>query len=41
MSETGRLDLAKKSLDEMTDRLHDDDSVALVTFSDEAETVLR
>ncbi|UXX93465.1 von Willebrand factor type A domain-containing protein [Streptomyces sp. AD2-2] len=40
MSETGRLDLAKKSLDEMTDRLHDDDSVALVTFSDEAETVL-
>ncbi|MFJ8139252.1 von Willebrand factor type A domain-containing protein [Streptomyces sp. NPDC096013] len=40
MSEPGRLDLAKKSLDEMTDRLHDDDSVALVTFSDEAETVL-
>ncbi|MFG2373774.1 von Willebrand factor type A domain-containing protein [Streptomyces sp. NPDC048504] len=40
MSETGRLDLAKKSLDEMTDRLRDDDSVALVTFSDEAETVL-
>ncbi|MFJ3894041.1 von Willebrand factor type A domain-containing protein [Streptomyces sp. NPDC090083] len=40
MSEPGRLDLARKSLDEMTDRLHDDDSVALVTFSDEAETVL-
>ncbi|MFJ6898017.1 von Willebrand factor type A domain-containing protein [Streptomyces hokutonensis] len=40
MAETGRLDLAKKSLDEMTDRLRDDDSVALVTFSDEAETVL-
>ncbi|WP_329350825.1 VWA domain-containing protein [Streptomyces sp. NBC_01261] len=40
MSETGRLDLAKKSLDDMTDRLRDDDSVALVTFSDEAETVL-
>jgi len=40
MSETGRLDLAKKSLDEMTDRLRDDDSVALVSFSDEAETVL-
>lgn len=40
MSETGRLDLAKRSLDEMTDRLRDDDSVALVTFSDEAETVL-
>ncbi|MET7481459.1 von Willebrand factor type A domain-containing protein [Streptomyces sp. NPDC005538] len=40
MAETGRLDLAKKSLDEMTDRLRDDDSVALVTFSDEAATVL-
>ncbi|MEV0476525.1 vWA domain-containing protein [Streptomyces prunicolor] len=40
MAETGRLDLAKKSLDQMTDRLRDDDSVALVTFSDEAETVL-
>ncbi|MGC0331877.1 Ca-activated chloride channel family protein [Streptomyces sp. SAI-170] len=40
MSEPGRLDLAKESLDVMTDRLRDDDSVALVTFSDEAETVL-
>ncbi|AVH61433.1 MULTISPECIES: vWA domain-containing protein [Streptomyces] len=40
MAEPGRLDLAKDSLDVMTDRLRDDDSVALVTFSDEAETVL-
>ncbi|WP_369246713.1 von Willebrand factor type A domain-containing protein [Streptomyces sp. R41] len=40
MEEPGRLDLAKDSLDVMTDRLRDDDSVALVTFSDDAETVL-
>ncbi|GGM92205.1 vWA domain-containing protein [Streptomyces fuscichromogenes] len=40
MAEPGRLDLAKKSLDTMTDRLRDDDSVALVTFSERAETVL-
>ncbi|MFJ4786464.1 von Willebrand factor type A domain-containing protein [Streptomyces sp. NPDC088794] len=40
MSEEGRLDLAQKSLDTMTDRLRDDDSVAVVTFSDKAETVL-
>ncbi|GEC02371.1 hypothetical protein SSP24_00260 [Streptomyces spinoverrucosus] len=40
MAEPGRLDLAKESLGVMTDRLRDDDSVALVTFSDEAETVL-
>lgn len=40
MSEPGRLDLAQHSLDVMTERLRDDDSVALVTFSDEAETVL-
>ncbi|MFJ2826953.1 von Willebrand factor type A domain-containing protein [Streptomyces sp. NPDC087263] len=40
MDEPGRLDLAKDSLAVMTDRLRDDDSVALVTFSDEAETVL-
>ncbi|MFE9880043.1 von Willebrand factor type A domain-containing protein [Streptomyces sp. NPDC005784] len=40
MSEPGRLDLAQQSLDVMTDRLRDDDSVALVTFSDEARTVL-
>ncbi|MEU1477022.1 von Willebrand factor type A domain-containing protein [Streptomyces sp. NPDC005760] len=40
MAEPGRLDLAQHSLDTMTDRLRDDDSVALVTFSDQAETVL-
>lgn len=40
MAEPGRLDLAKTSLGRMTDRLRDDDSVALVTFSGEAETVL-
>jgi Ca-activated chloride channel family protein len=40
MGEPGRLDLAKSSLDTMTDRLRDDDSVAIVTFSGEAETVL-
>ncbi|MEV5311533.1 von Willebrand factor type A domain-containing protein [Streptomyces sp. NPDC052610] len=40
MDEPGRLDLAKESLGVMTDRLRDDDSVALVTFSDNAETVL-
>ncbi|MFG2308551.1 von Willebrand factor type A domain-containing protein [Streptomyces sp. NPDC048566] len=40
MAEPGRLDLARASLDVMTDRLRDDDAVALVTFSDEARTVL-
>ncbi len=40
MAEPGRLDLAKESLGTMADRLRDDDSVALVTFSDEAEAVL-
>ncbi|MFE5815703.1 von Willebrand factor type A domain-containing protein [Streptomyces sp. NPDC056479] len=40
MAEPGRLDLAKDSLDVMTNRLGDDDSVAIVTFSDEAERVL-
>ncbi|MFJ2950601.1 von Willebrand factor type A domain-containing protein [Streptomyces sp. NPDC087226] len=40
MAEPGRLDLARDSLATMTDRLRDDDSVAIVTFSDEAETVL-
>ncbi|MEU9329855.1 von Willebrand factor type A domain-containing protein [Streptomyces canus] len=40
MSEPGRLDLAQESLGVMTDRLRDDDSVAIVTFSDKAETVL-
>nr|WP_317443451.1 von Willebrand factor type A domain-containing protein [Streptomyces collinus] len=40
MDEPGRLDLAKRSLDTMTDRLRDDDSVAVVTFSARARTVL-
>ncbi|WP_079036492.1 vWA domain-containing protein [Streptomyces silaceus] len=40
MAEPGRLDLVKKSLGIMTDRLRPDDSIALVTFSDTAETVL-
>ncbi|MER6343121.1 YfbK domain-containing protein [Streptomyces sp. NPDC001595] len=40
MAEPGRLDLAKESLGVMTDRLRDDDSVAIVTFSDDAETIL-
>ncbi|MEL5957487.1 von Willebrand factor type A domain-containing protein [Streptomyces sp. CLV115] len=40
MAEAGRLDLVKKSLDILTDELRDDDSVSLVTFSDEAKTLL-
>lgn len=40
MGEPGRLDLVRDALDVMTRRLRDDDSVAIVTFSDEAETVL-
>lgn len=40
MAEPGRLDLAKEALGVMTGQLRDDDSVALVTFTDEAETVL-
>ncbi|WP_329198547.1 vWA domain-containing protein [Streptomyces sp. NBC_01435] len=40
MAEEGRLDLVKKSLDLLTDELRDDDSVSLVTFSDEAQTLL-
>ncbi|MFF3511202.1 von Willebrand factor type A domain-containing protein [Streptomyces sp. NPDC002573] len=40
MAEPGRLDLVRDSLGVLTDRLRDDDSVALVTFSDEARTVL-
>ncbi|MFF3844581.1 von Willebrand factor type A domain-containing protein [Streptomyces sp. NPDC002328] len=40
MAEPGRLDLARRSLGTMTDRLRDDDSVAIVAFSGEAETVL-
>ncbi|MEV8315445.1 von Willebrand factor type A domain-containing protein [Streptomyces sp. NPDC059900] len=40
MAEPGRLDLVKESLGIMTDKLRDDDSVALVTFSDSAEKIL-
>ncbi|QES36315.1 VWA domain-containing protein [Streptomyces venezuelae] len=40
MAEPGRLDLVKRSLGLMTDRLRPDDSIALVTFSDTAKTVL-
>ncbi|MET9672809.1 von Willebrand factor type A domain-containing protein [Streptomyces sp. NPDC006482] len=40
MAEPGRLDLVKESLGLLTDELRDDDSIALVTFSDEAETRL-
>ncbi|WP_406861012.1 von Willebrand factor type A domain-containing protein [Streptomyces sp. HUAS MG47] len=40
MSETGRLDLVKESLGVLAGQLRDDDSIALVTFSDEAETRL-
>ncbi|MEU1483588.1 von Willebrand factor type A domain-containing protein [Streptomyces sp. NPDC005752] len=40
MSEPGRLDLAKTSLGILADELRDDDSVSLVTFSEEAETRL-
>ncbi|MGW5862067.1 YfbK domain-containing protein [Streptomyces sp. NPDC055239] len=40
MAEPGRLDLVKESLAIMTDKLRDDDSIALVTFSDSAKTVL-
>ncbi|MFD9090805.1 von Willebrand factor type A domain-containing protein [Streptomyces prasinus] len=40
MAEPGRLDLARESLAALADRLRDEDSMALVTFSDEAETVL-
>jgi len=40
MAEPGRLDLAQQSLGTMTERLRDDDSVAIVTFSESAETVL-
>nr|MDT0524319.1 von Willebrand factor type A domain-containing protein [Streptomyces sp. DSM 41633] len=41
MAEPGRLDLAKTSLGILADELRDDDSVSLVTFSEEAETRLR
>ncbi|MFJ9621727.1 von Willebrand factor type A domain-containing protein [Streptomyces sp. NPDC101181] len=40
MAEPGRLDLVRKSLMILTDELRDNDSIALVTFSDEAETRL-
>ncbi len=40
MAEPGRLDLVKESLGLLAGQLRDDDSIALVTFSDEAETRL-
>ncbi|WP_406003688.1 von Willebrand factor type A domain-containing protein [Streptomyces sp. NBC_00829] len=40
MAEPGRLDLVKESLGILTGELRGDDSIALVTFSDEAETRL-
>ncbi|MFE5796020.1 von Willebrand factor type A domain-containing protein [Streptomyces sp. NPDC056503] len=40
MGEPGRLDLARHALGLAADGLRDDDSVALVAFSDEAETLL-
>ncbi|MGW1227668.1 YfbK domain-containing protein [Streptomyces sp. NPDC002530] len=40
MASSDRLGLVKTSLGILTDELRDDDSVALVTFSDEARTVL-
>ncbi|MFI8365980.1 von Willebrand factor type A domain-containing protein [Streptomyces sp. NPDC085466] len=40
MREPGRLDLVQHSLRLAADQLRDDDSVALVAFSDEAETLL-
>ncbi|MFJ7126483.1 von Willebrand factor type A domain-containing protein [Streptomyces sp. NPDC098101] len=40
MDEPGRLDLVKESLGLLVDQLRDDDSIALVTFSSEAETRL-
>ncbi|MFB8403071.1 von Willebrand factor type A domain-containing protein [Streptomyces sp. NPDC055912] len=40
MAEPGRLDLVKESLGLLADELRDDDSIGLVTFSDQAETRL-
>ncbi|WP_371619413.1 VWA domain-containing protein [Streptomyces sp. NBC_00454] len=40
MAEPGRLDLVRTSMNLMTDQLHDDDSVAVVTFSGKARTRL-
>ncbi|MEV0091641.1 von Willebrand factor type A domain-containing protein [Streptomyces sp. NPDC050738] len=40
MGESSRLDLVRDSLGVLTDQLRDDDSIAIVTFSDRAETRL-
>ncbi|TXS78923.1 DUF3520 domain-containing protein [Streptomyces sp. sk2.1] len=40
VSAAGRLDLVKQSLRILAGELRDDDSISLVTFSDEAETLL-
>ncbi|MER5944974.1 von Willebrand factor type A domain-containing protein [Streptomyces sp. NPDC001904] len=40
MGQPGRLDLVRGALSQLTDRLRADDSIALVTFSGEARTVL-
>lgn len=40
MAEPGRLDLVRTSMNLMTDQLHEDDSVAVVTFSAKARTLL-
>ncbi|MFD5427508.1 von Willebrand factor type A domain-containing protein [Streptomyces sp. NPDC127084] len=40
MAEPGRLDLVRECLGILTDQLREDDSIALVTFSGEAETRL-
>ncbi|MFD8571276.1 von Willebrand factor type A domain-containing protein [Streptomyces sp. NPDC059639] len=40
MGQPGRLDLVRSSLSQLTGRLRADDSIALVTFSGEAKTVL-
>lgn len=40
MAERGRLDLVRTSMNLMTDKLRDDDSVAVVTFSGKARTRL-
>ncbi|WP_329127755.1 vWA domain-containing protein [Streptomyces sp. NBC_01465] len=40
MAESGRLDLVRDALGVLTDQLRDDDSIAIVTFSDRAETRL-
>lgn len=40
MDEPGRLDLVKASMRTMVDQLRDDDALSVVSFSDEAKTVL-